>query len=307
MSVSLLEVRDLKKSFGSISPVKGVSFQVKKGSCTALLGPNGAGKTTTLRMLAGLLKESGGLMEYAGFQRGDSWRNRIGYLPQHPKFYGWMTGREYIRFSADISGLDGRKAGERTEKVLEQVGLKDAAKRRISGYSGGMKQRLGLAQALVHEPELLLLDEPVSALDPLGRREVMDMIRDLKGDNITILFSTHVLHDAEEICDEMLFMVDGLIAEQGTLDDLRTKYRQPVLHIAVESAGKGAEWLKSLAAKSFVADAEIGRDSAKLTVNDITIARKQLMKEISEQDIPLVRFEAGTSSLEDMFMKVVSG
>ncbi|UNK17780.1 ABC transporter ATP-binding protein [Paenibacillus sp. N3/727] len=307
MNGSLLKVRNLKKNFGSISPVKGISFQIERGSCTALLGPNGAGKTTTLRMLAGLMEPSSGSVEYAGNQQTDSWRNRIGYLPQYPKFYGWMTGREYIIFSAEISGLRGRKASERTDEVLALVGLKDAAKRRISGYSGGMKQRLGLAQALVHEPELLLLDEPVSALDPLGRREVMDMIRELSGDKITILFSTHVLHDAEEICDEMVFMVDGMIAEQGSLNELRAKYRQPVIYVAIEPEGNGTQWLKSLTTRSFVTDAEIGRDWAKLTVDDVTAARSTLMEEISTKALPLVRFEAGTSSLEDMFMKVVSG
>ncbi|SMF71257.1 ABC-2 type transport system ATP-binding protein [Paenibacillus uliginis N3/975] len=306
MNGSLLKVRNLKKNFGSISPVKGISFQIERGSCTALLGPNGAGKTTTLRMLAGLMDPSSGSVEYTGSQQMDSWRNRIGYLPQYPKFYGWMTGREYIIFSAEISGLRGRKASERTDEVLALVGLKDAAKRRISGYSGGMKQRLGLAQALVHEPELLLLDEPVSALDPLGRREVMDMIRELSGDKITILFSTHVLHDAEEICDEMVFMVDGLIAEQGSLNELRAKYRQPVIYVAIEPEGNGTQWLKSLTTRSFVTDAEIGRDWAKLTVDDIAAARRKLMEEISTKALPLVRFEAGTSSLEDMFMKVVS-
>ncbi|MGM1047434.1 MAG: ATP-binding cassette domain-containing protein [Bacillota bacterium] len=307
MNGSLLKVRNLKKNFGSISPVKGISFQIERGSCTALLGPNGAGKTTTLRMLAGLMDPSSGSVEYTGSQQTDSWRNRIGYLPQYPKFYGWMTGREYIIFSAEISGLRGRNASERTDEVLALVGLKDAAKRRISGYSGGMKQRLGLAQALVHEPELLLLDEPVSALDPLGRREVMDMIRELSGDKITILFSTHVLHDAEEICDEMVFMVDGLIAEQGSLNELRAKYRQPVIYVAIEPEGNGTQWLKSLTTRSFVTDAEIGRDWAKLTVDDIAAARSTLMEEISMKALPIVRFEAGTSSLEDMFMKVVSG
>lgn len=306
MNGSLLRVRDLKKNFGSISPVKGISFHIERGSCTALLGPNGAGKTTTLRMLAGLMEQSSGSVEYTGSPQKENWRNRIGYLPQYPKFYGWMSGREYIMFSAEISGLRGRKAAERTDVVLEQVGLKNAAKRRISGYSGGMKQRLGLAQALVHEPELLLLDEPVSALDPLGRREVMDMIRELRGDEITILFSTHVLHDAEEICDEMLFMVDGLIAEQGSLNDLRAKYRQPVIYVSIEPSGNGAQWLESLTTRSFVTDAVMGRDWAKLTVNDVTVARSILMKEISTKALPLVRFEAGTSSLEDMFMKVVS-
>lgn len=305
MSGSLLKIQDLRKNFGSVSPVKGISFQIERGSCTALLGPNGAGKTTTLRMLAGLMEPSGGSVEYSGSQTGN-WRNRIGYLPQYPKFYGWMTGTEYITFSAKISGLRGKKVAKRTEEVLAQVGLKDAAKRRISGYSGGMKQRLGLAQALVHEPEILLLDEPVSALDPLGRREVMEMIRELRGDEITVLFSTHVLHDAEEICDEMVFMVDGKIAEQGALTELRERYRQPIIFISIESDENGMKWLQSLETRSFVKEAVMGRGWAKLTVNDVGVVRNKLMEEITLNRIPLVRFEVGSSSLEDMFMKVVS-
>lgn len=305
MSTGLLSIENLKKSFGALTPVKGISFPINRGSCTALLGPNGAGKTTTLRMLAGLIEPSGGTVEYTGGGSPANWRRQIGYLPQHPKFYGWMTGREYVAFSARVSGLKGSHAAERTEAVLEQVGLKDAAKRRISGYSGGMKQRLGLAQALVHDPEILLLDEPVSALDPLGRREVIELIRELRREEVTILFSTHVLHDAEEICDEMVFMVDGSIAEQGNMMELRDKYRQPVIYLAVEPGGDWTSWISSLEKKPFVTEVAVASDHVKLTVNNMTEARSRLMQEMASRGIPLTRFEAGMSTLEDMFMKVV--
>ncbi|MGG1880445.1 ABC transporter ATP-binding protein [Paenibacillus cisolokensis] len=169
-------------------------------------------------MLAGLLSPSGGEIQYEdGGKSGRDWQKRIGYLPQYPKFYGWMTGMEYLIFSAKLSGLSGAQARKRSLEVLDNVGLREAAKRRIAGYSGGMKQRLGIAQSLVHEPSLIMLDEPVSALDPIGRREVMDLLSRLRGE-VTILFSTHVLHDAEEVCDRMVVMVEGHDCRAGQLD-----------------------------------------------------------------------------------------
>ncbi|MCM3786180.1 ABC transporter ATP-binding protein [Neobacillus mesonae] len=305
MTDKILIINDLTKNIGSISPVKGISFELLRGGCTALLGPNGAGKTTTLRMLAGLIPPTRGEMKYvqAGSQALE-WRNRIGYLPQYPKFYGWMSGMEYLIFSAKLSGLSGRKAIQRSQEVIEMVGLKQAAKRRISGYSGGMKQRLGIAQALVHEPELIMLDEPVSALDPIGRREVMDLLNRLRGE-VTIFFSTHVLHDAEEICDDMVLMVDGRIAETGSLHELRVKHRQPVLTIEVEEGKREQDWLQTLSERSFVLNADLGKRGAKLVVTDMDAARTALIRELADNGFELLRFEAGTSSLEDMFMKVV--
>ncbi|WP_054957400.1 ABC transporter ATP-binding protein [Paenibacillus dakarensis] len=307
MTDELLRIKNLTKKIGSVVPVNSLSFELMRGSCTALLGPNGAGKTTTLRMLAGLLSPTQGEIIYSQSGAGSisNWRNRIGYLPQYPKFYGWMSGIEYLNFSAKLSGLSKQRAAERSLEVLEMVGLQQAAKRRISGYSGGMKQRLGIAQALVHEPELILLDEPVSALDPIGRREVMDLMRALRGD-VTILFSTHVLHDAEEICDDMVLMVEGRIAESGSLTELRMKHRQPILFIEVESGEREMNWLHSLGNRDFIEASEIGTQGARLVVSDMNRARDVLVREIAESGIGLLRFEAGTSSLEDMFMKVVN-
>lgn len=308
MMEPVLRIHNLTKHMGSLTPVKGISFNLERGSCTALLGPNGAGKTTTMRMLAGLLSPSQGEIRYgnSGETGADNqrWQKRIGYLPQYPKFYGWMSGLEYLIFSAKLSGLPGKQAKLRSLEVLEMVGLQEAANRRISGYSGGMKQRLGIAQALVHEPEMILLDEPVSALDPIGRREVMDLLDRLRGE-VTILFSTHVLHDAEEVCDRMVLMVDGRIAEQGELSELRAKYRQPLLLLEVEPGEREADWLRSLPGRHFIEEAEIRNRAARLVVQDMDEARAALVREMADVGIRFQRIEAGASSLEDMFMKVV--
>ena len=300
---SLLADR-LVKGFGSYKAVNGVSFEVKPGRCTALLGPNGAGKTTVLRMLAGLLTPDGGTVAFEGEGPKADLRRRLGYLPQAPAFYGWMTGLEYAVFAAELSGMKGGEARTAAREALSRFGLEEAGKRRIAGYSGGMKQRLGLAQALVHRPELLLLDEPVSALDPAGRREVMERLRELKS-GMTILFSTHVLHDAEEICDDLIFVNNGGIADKGELTELRSKYRQPVITLRTERTEQARDWLKAAAALPFVLEAKLGEDELRITVAEMAAARDALLAMAARDGVPLLGFEAGASSLEDVYMKVV--
>lgn len=305
----IIQVHQLTKKFGERTTVKGISFALEKGSCTALLGPNGAGKTTTLRMLAGLMTPTSGQITRLGRnqnQRRRSEQNQIGYLPQHPSFYKWMSGMEFVVYTARLSGMSKQEARGEAEAVLERVGLQAASRRRISDYSGGMKQRLGLAQALVHHPDMLLLDEPVSALDPMGRREVMELLQELKGET-TILLSTHVLHDAEEVCDRVMMMREGEIVENGELSDLLDKYSLPVLNLQLEyhSSPSAANWLRSLRERPFVLEYEQHGGSATITVSNIKEARAVILSEVAERHIPLQRFEAGTSSLEEMFMKVV--
>src|SRR5690606_1974532 len=200
MGKTLVSIENLVKRFGKETAVKNLSFEIKKGSCTALLGPNGAGKTTTLQMLAGLLHPTSGKIAFDGMENGDN-RKYIGYLPQHPVFYNWMTANEFLVYVGQLAHLSKQESQRSADELLELVGIADAKKKKIGGFSGGMKQRLGIAQAMIHEPKLVMLDEPVSALDPVGRREVIEMMRQLK-EKTTILFSTHVLHDAEEVCDD---------------------------------------------------------------------------------------------------------
>lgn len=300
----LLEVADLRKTYGGRPSVDGISFSIEAGRCVALLGPNGAGKTTTLRMLAGLLPQTSGAVTFAGSSPGEDYRRHLGYLPQAPAFYNWMSGLEYLMFSAKLSGMRTREASAASAAVLERVGLKGAARRRIGGYSGGMKQRLGLAQALLHRPRLLLLDEPVSALDPIGRREVMELLREIR-EETTVIFSTHVLHDAEEICDEVILMNRGRIAEQGTLARLRTEYSLPVIRLAVAREERAVRWLEELSHSALVNEAEISDGKALLNVSDVELARRRILQSAAVLDIPLLQFEAGSSTLEELFMKVV--
>ncbi|MNW38580.1 putative ABC transporter ATP-binding protein YxlF [compost metagenome] len=304
--MTFLRVDQLSKKFGTRTPVKEISFELRQGGCTALLGPNGAGKTTTMRMIAGLIEPSSGQISVQGQPHSSGeYRSLIGYLPQHPAFYNWMTGQEFVMYAAGLSGMSRKEARARTLSVLERVGLGEAAKRRIAGYSGGMKQRLGLAQALVHRPSLLLLDEPVAALDPIGRREVMNLLQSLRTE-ATILFSTHVLPDAEEVCDRIMMMRDGEIVENGELQELVDKYRLPLLTVQVEWNNTTNEWLQSLRSRPFIQNVQIQGNTALLTVNNITEARRNILNEVSLRDIPLLNFQAGTTSLEDMFMKVVT-
>src|SRR4051812_22232212 len=171
----LVTITDLSKKYKEYTAVKHISFSIEKGSCIALLGPNGAGKTTTLQMLAGLLTSTTGTIEFEGYKQKD-YRSLIGFLPQHPSFFNWMTASEFLQFAGGLSHMQKEKLATRIDETLTFVSLKEVKNKKIGSFSGGMKQRLGLAQALLHEPELLILDEPVSALDPTGRRDVLHLI-----------------------------------------------------------------------------------------------------------------------------------
>lgn len=320
--MKLLEVQGLVKTFGPATVVNDISFTIKEGHCVALLGPNGAGKTTALKMLAGLLEPSSGTIRLSTASdervvpdnetpapvqsptatfRGDI-RSLIGFLPQYPAFYNWMSGREYLTFSGRLAHMSKQEARVRADQMLETVGLKDAAKKRIGGYSGGMKQRLGIAQALIHRPRLLLLDEPVSALDPIGRREVLDMIRSIQQET-TVLFSTHVLHDAEEVCSDIMIMNKGRIVVSGTLDEVRSNYSDPV--IRVQSERPVDEHVERWNRLDCVRDIEASRYEARITVSGLAEARSVLWEDLLASKVPVTRFEAGRTTLEELFMKAV--
>ncbi|MEY8749116.1 ABC transporter ATP-binding protein [Alkalicoccobacillus gibsonii] len=299
--MGLMRIRNLRKKFGHMDAVKGIDFELEEGMCVSLLGPNGAGKTTTLKMLSGLLAPTAGTITFKGEQISDL-RPFIGYLPQYPTFFPWMTGKEFLVFAGQLAKLNRKEAERRSMELLERVGLTHAMKRRIGGYSGGMKQRLGLAQALIHRPSLLILDEPVSALDPLGRREVLDMMREIKKET-TILFSTHVLHDAEEISDYILIMHAGDIVVSGGLREVMESNQQPVIEIEFES--QESEWLKSIGEYSFVSEVNSQGNTAKILLDDLIKGKHVLLKEIVERNLSIRKFETAHTTLEDLFMKVV--
>ena len=300
--MELLSVTDLVKKFGDTNAVNGITFNIEEGRCVSLLGSNGAGKTTALKMLSGLLEPTSGSIYFQGTKQRDI-RKYIGYLPQYPAFFNWMSGKEFLIFAAELAKVNRKEAEKRSEELLERVGLLDARKRKIGGYSGGMKQRLGLAQALIHRPKLLILDEPVSALDPLGRREVLDMMREIKQET-TILFSTHVLHDAQEISDDILIMNNGEIAISGELETVMEQYRKPIIRIEFESA-ESLEWLNRIEIYSFVSVVNIQGNVASIELKDMEYGRLILLEEIVNQRLPIRKFELVQTTLEDLFMEVV--
>lgn len=307
--MTLVQTERLSKTFGATQAVRSLSFTVGEGRCLALLGPNGAGKTTTIRMLTGLLEPTSGSIVYSGAEGGDA-RALIGYLPQTPPAYGWMTGAEFLVHCARLCGMHAQAASAAAAVLLERVGIAQAARRRIAGYSGGMKQRLGLAQALIHKPKLLVLDEPVSALDPVGRREVLELLRELKRET-TVIFSTHVLHDAEELCDDIIIMTDGAITLQGALADIRERHREPVITVDTDGRPETADWLNNWAAgdgrSEYVRETALGASSIRIVVSDMERARRELLADIADANVGVRRIELGHTSLEDLFMKAVTG
>ncbi|PIQ23824.1 multidrug ABC transporter ATP-binding protein [bacterium (Candidatus Blackallbacteria) CG17_big_fil_post_rev_8_21_14_2_50_48_46] len=223
-----IDIQGLTKTFHvgfwrkRVEVLKGVDLQVFPGETFGLLGPNGAGKTTTIKTLVGLVKPDGGEVHVLG-QLPSNTRNRsqIGYLPEHPSVYGYLSGYEFLNLCGDFFGLSARILKQRIPMLLDRVQLSDfSARKQIRTYSKGMMQRLGFAQALINDPQLLLLDEPMSGLDPLGRHDVKELVLDLKREGRTILFNSHILSDVEAICDRVGIMADGKIVLTGKMQQL---------------------------------------------------------------------------------------
>lgn len=227
----ILKVDDLKKTFrvgflGRKQEVlKGVSFSVKKGSVTGFLGRNGAGKTTTMKCLLGLIFADSGQIEFFGEKEfAIDLKARIGFLPERPYFYDYLTGDEFLRFYQGLSNRVGKTISEkRFDELFNLVDLEHARHRPLRGYSKGMLQRIGLAQALIHEPELIILDEPMSGLDPDGRFRMNQIIRQTAEQGTTVFFSSHLLHDAETLCDDLIIMHGGKVIYQGELEQFLGK------------------------------------------------------------------------------------
>ncbi|MDV2686006.1 ABC transporter ATP-binding protein [Alkalihalophilus lindianensis] len=298
------QVEQLTKKFGETTVVDRVSFSLEEGRCVALLGPNGAGKTTTLKMLTQLLKPTNGTIQMDGYEQNADLRAKIGYLPQYPIFHNWMSGKEFLEYVGKLTHLTPTEAKMRASELLEMMGLADAANRRIGKYSGGMKQRLGIAQAIIHRPKLLLLDEPVSALDPFGRREVLELIRELKKDT-TILFSTHVLNDAEEVSDDIIIINQGEIKVADRLHTLQEQHQQPMISLQTKTPIQPLikEWEDWNGVTEIICEEYV----AKVVVTEMEAVKKKMLADIVAKDIPLIAFEVQKSSLEDLFVKVVRG
>ena len=298
--MDILTLDKVSKSFGAKRILNEISFSVPQGSIFGFIGQNGAGKTTTMKMILGLLKKDQGEISVAGekVSFGQNVTNQyIGYLPDVPEFYEYMTPFEYLILCGKITGMSKNVAAERAKELLEKVGLL-GEKRRIRGFSRGMKQRLGVAQALMNCPKLLICDEPTSALDPLGRKELLDILVQAKKET-TILFSTHILSDVERICDQIAFLHGGELVLQGNLEEIKSKHVSNDLEIEFQNRNDMQE---------FLAQYEDGEEFSSMGVRYEAKTEKEMlcmMQYMWERNICPQKIERLEASLEDLFMEVV--
>ncbi|OJX39952.1 MAG: hypothetical protein BGO78_14290 [Chloroflexi bacterium 44-23] len=300
--------QDLTRYYGDVKAVDHLDLAVPQGSIYGFLGRNGAGKTTAMRLLTGLVSPTSGSAWIAGIETSNgnpSGGYSFGYLPQQPVFYGWMRAWEYLDYICRLYKMDATDRKQRVYEVLDQVGLKEAARRKIARFSGGMKQRLGIAQAIVHRPKVLLLDEPTSSLDPAGRHEVLDWISKRDPDT-TVFLSSHILGDIERICDQIAILNRGKLVKVGDRDAIMAEYTTNVLEIQAEAASNGqlqafGETLKSLA---WVESVAIANNLARIVVSDIQSAKAEILPLLEKAALPLMRLEWVRPSLEEIFLKL---
>ncbi|HIX30163.1 MAG TPA: ABC transporter ATP-binding protein [Candidatus Blautia stercoravium] len=296
--MDVLTIQNLNKRFDSKKVLCGLELSVPEHSIFGFIGKNGAGKTTTMKAILGLIKSDSGEIYVMGekVHFGQTGTNRyIGYLPDVPEFYSYMTTIEYLTLCGEICGMDKTDIVTRSKELLELVGLGQES-HRIKGFSRGMKQRLGIAQALLNRPKLLICDEPTSALDPAGRKEILDILLAVK-EQTTVLFSTHILSDVERICTEAAFLHDGKIAMQGTIAELRNKRSSD--GFIIETGQKEAT---DTLIKAF-------RNLQRTEQNMLVFHGDEnrffdIMQYVAENRIPIHRIERIEHTLESLFLEV---
>ena len=303
-----IEMRALTKAFGANTALDNVTLSVPQGSVFGFLGPNGAGKSTALNILAGLSQPTSGSATIFGqdvVTAGNDVRAVLGYLPDVPGFYGWMTGEEFLRFSGKLFGLEGRVLDERVDALLQLAGL-DEVGTRVGGYSRGMKQRLGIAQALINAPRLLMLDEPTSALDPVGRKAVLDMIAALAG-RTTVFFSTHILVDVERVCDTVAILDRGKLLVHAPIGELKASGGAHSVVVEMASTREAELLEASLDGRDWLGSCTRTDDTLHITVANLPEAQRAIPVLVAESGLALQRMESGEASLEDVFVELVGG
>jgi len=300
-----LVVRGLSKAYRvghvlqSLRPVlQDLDLDVRPGEVLGYVGPNGAGKTTTLKLLTGLLRADRGQAWVFGLPLADRrWRHRVGYLPEHPYLYDYLTPAEYLDYVGRLFGLAASRRRERSRELLALVGLERSAEQPMRRFSKGMVQRAALAQALVNDPELLILDEPMSGLDPLGRRLVRNLILDLRKTGKTVLFSTHILSDAEALCDRVAVLRAGRLVKVGALGEI---LRLEVAHMEVFAAGLGPD-----ASGLENARREQVGDRTRLEVEERSLGR--MIAAVEAAGGRVLSVQPVRQSLEDYFFQAMEG
>jgi ABC-2 type transport system ATP-binding protein len=298
-TMPVIETYHLSKHFKDNIAVVDLSLRVERGEIFGFLGPNGAGKTTSMKMLLGLIKPTGGDGRVLGASLGDhEARRRIGFLPEHFRFHEWLTAQEFLTLHADLYHMEREHIGRRIPELLELVELKAHAHRKLRTFSKGMLQRIGLAQALLNDPEVVYLDEPTSGLDPMGRRMVRDITRDLRAKGTTVFLNSHFLSEVEVTCDRVAFIKEGVIVRTGSLDSLM----DGELHVSIRARNLTPEvcqeltrWCRNLQVEgeqlAFQLDSE----------DQLPIITRYLV----EQEVDIYTVQPKLIALEDLFLEII--
>ncbi len=300
----------LTKHYDAVQALTDLTLDVPAGTVFGFLGPNGAGKTTALKVLAGLARATAGSATVNGVpvSAAGEHRRELGYLAQDPRFYGWMTGRETLRHVARFRGADTGREGW-IASLLERVGIAEAGDRRTSTYSGGMRQRLGIAQALVGRPAVILLDEPVSALDPIGRKDVLDLMRELKGET-TVFYSTHILDDVQRVSDHVAILDHGRLVKAAPTQVLLGSFTRNMLRVVLGGATAATEaGLRELPGVASVAVVTRAGDQTTYDVTTVDGASADVQRRITrfavDSGLTLIANSEETLDLETVFLRLI--
>jgi ABC-2 type transport system ATP-binding protein len=301
----------LTKHYPGVQALTDLSLEVPSGSIYGFLGPNGAGKTTALKLLAGLIRPTSGGASVAGIslEAGPAYRQRVGYLAQEPRFYGWMTGRETIEYVGSLYPKESRPNRARVQDVIDLVGIADAADRPAKTYSGGMRQRLGIAQALVARPAVLLLDEPVSALDPIGRKEVLELMEGMKGE-VTVFYSTHILDDVQRVSDHVAILDRGRLVRAEPTAQLLSSFTADRMRVVLGYASDDtSEALAAIPGVQSVEPTEREADTRtyllKVDAADTADVQRGVTRLAADCDLTVIHNSLVSEGLEDVFMRLI--
>ncbi|WP_155590480.1 ABC transporter ATP-binding protein [Lysinibacillus cavernae] len=297
-----LEINNITKRFKQKTAVNDFSMVIDANECVGLIGPNGAGKSTLIQIIADILYADHGDILLDG-QKISKMKEQIGYLPQYPNFFSWMTAFETLSFMGTLSGLSKHDLQEKIPLLLDKVGLGKEAHFHVGTFSGGMKQRLGIAQALLHKPALIIMDEPVSALDPIGRREVLNLLKEIKKET-TILLSTHILSDAEEICERFVVIKNGYKIEDATKLELLDRYHDSAIFLMIRK--EDYSWLTTIENLPYVKKIESCGNGFKIYVNRLEDDAHRLLQHGLDSKVVFIKFDLGIQeSLEEVFLELV--
>jgi ABC-2 type transport system ATP-binding protein len=306
-----ISTQGLTKRYGSVLALDGLDLDVPAGIVFGLLGPNGAGKTTTIRLLTGIATPTSGTVSVTGLDatRGSvqaELHRRIGVLDQEPRYYGWMTGREMLQFVGDLLGLAGSELRARTGETLARVGLEDAADRRIGTYSSGMRQRLGIGQAIIGRPKLLILDEPVSSLDPEGRRDLLALIGGLR-EATTVVLSSHVLSDVERVCERVAILDHGRLVIAAEVSELLDRFAPPAYRVEIDPGQDAGVRLliETLGQQAWAGRVDADGHVLRVHVKDPDAAAMRLIPLLGTSGLRIAVVERERPTLEDVFLELV--